>query len=287
MGALQIAHNIACAEKAMKELCKLVTIGMLLITAFIAPVVPQSVSFGITTARGGLTLRSHPDTESEGLSLIPVRTRVAILDRTTRKEYIGNRYGVWYQIRYERLQGWVFGAYIATQPLLLTDPVQFEAFLQVEAMLDKIRTYLEKWKSPRIRRVGDLTIASTSPDIEFAEDNNSELTYVFYTGAGNLVHLRGSPVLSSRGAVTVMKINDDPYPDLFINKWCCSNVWITVLLGGPDALTEVFAIKEPEGNVEVLKRGFCGEFEIRRNNQLLTFDCSVDRFRNIQNQRDS
>ena len=59
-----------------------------------------------------LRLREKPDKGSKPVTTLWGGNVLEIISRSAEKQLIDNEYGYWYQINYDGLQGWVFGAYL-------------------------------------------------------------------------------------------------------------------------------------------------------------------------------
>ncbi len=64
------------------------------------------------TAPSGLVLREEPNTKSVKLALIPLGTRVQVLEEKSEAEQIGDATGRWLRVNHNGIRGWVFGAYL-------------------------------------------------------------------------------------------------------------------------------------------------------------------------------
>jgi hypothetical protein len=67
--------------------------------------------WGVITS-SHLRLRSKPSVTSQALTTLWRGYVLEILSRKPQKEEIEELFDYWYQIRYDGLQGWVFGAYL-------------------------------------------------------------------------------------------------------------------------------------------------------------------------------
>jgi hypothetical protein len=59
-----------------------------------------------------LRIREKPTTDSKAITTLWRGYVLEILSRTSEKEVVEEREDYWYQINYEGLSGWVFGAYL-------------------------------------------------------------------------------------------------------------------------------------------------------------------------------
>ncbi|MDY7026999.1 MAG: SH3 domain-containing protein [Spirochaetota bacterium] len=59
-----------------------------------------------------LRLRERPTVESQPVTTLWQNNVIEIISRNEKSEMIENRTDYWYQVTYDGLQGWVFGAYL-------------------------------------------------------------------------------------------------------------------------------------------------------------------------------
>jgi len=59
-----------------------------------------------------LRLRERPTVESQPVTTLWQNNVLEIISRNEKSEMIENRTDYWYQVAYDGLQGWVFGAYL-------------------------------------------------------------------------------------------------------------------------------------------------------------------------------
>jgi uncharacterized protein YgiM (DUF1202 family) len=59
-----------------------------------------------------LRLRAKPTTDSRAVTTLWRGNILEILSKTNQEETVENELGYWYQVTYEGLSGWVFGAYL-------------------------------------------------------------------------------------------------------------------------------------------------------------------------------
>jgi uncharacterized protein YgiM (DUF1202 family) len=75
------------------------------------PVLSVQASWGVVTA-GHLRLRENPDVNSKALITMWKSNVFEIITRKSVKDIVEEKQDNWYQISYNGLNGWVFGAYI-------------------------------------------------------------------------------------------------------------------------------------------------------------------------------
>lgn len=75
------------------------------------PVLSARSRWGVITS-SHLRLRRQPNTASAPVTTLWQGTMLEILSRDERKVRVEGRDGYWYQVVYDGLQGWVFGAYL-------------------------------------------------------------------------------------------------------------------------------------------------------------------------------
>ena len=76
------------------------------------PVLSMRPEWGVVTS-DVLRIRKEPSIEVDNtLTFIKKGTIIEILNRSVKKERVEERIDYWYQVNYEGLRGWLFGAYI-------------------------------------------------------------------------------------------------------------------------------------------------------------------------------
>ncbi len=75
------------------------------------PVLSIRSNWGVVTSHF-LRVREEPFQKAKILAHLRKRSVLEILSRTQKRESVENESSYWYQINYEGLRGWVFGAYI-------------------------------------------------------------------------------------------------------------------------------------------------------------------------------
>ena len=93
----------------------LLSAGML-ITSCSEPPPPALVS-----APSGLVLRSEPTTTSSKLEVLPFGTAVEVVQMDGPRETIGGKTAPWYKIKHGEQEGWVFSAFLATDPVAVAE----------------------------------------------------------------------------------------------------------------------------------------------------------------------
>lgn len=68
------------------------------------------------SAASGLRLRSAPNMESERIALIPLNSRVQVLERGAEETIIDGQRGHWMRVQFNSQKGWVFGAFLSEAP---------------------------------------------------------------------------------------------------------------------------------------------------------------------------
>ncbi|MBP9885536.1 MAG: SH3 domain-containing protein [Leptospiraceae bacterium] len=66
----------------------------------------------IVNAQGGLILRAGAGRQHKNITLIPVNSKVVILDKGGPSEVIEDLHGNWFKIRYQNYQGWAFSGFL-------------------------------------------------------------------------------------------------------------------------------------------------------------------------------
>lgn len=66
----------------------------------------------IVNAQGGLILRAGGGRQHKSITLIPVNSKVIILDKSGPSEVIEDLRGNWFKIRYQNYQGWAFSGFL-------------------------------------------------------------------------------------------------------------------------------------------------------------------------------
>ena len=61
---------------------------------------------------GGLILRAGAGRQHKNITLIPVNSKVVILDKGGPSEVIEDLHGNWFKIRYQNYQGWAFSGFL-------------------------------------------------------------------------------------------------------------------------------------------------------------------------------
>ncbi len=67
--------------------------------------------YAIVEPRAGLVLRSGPSAVSEKITVLPVNSKVVVLN-SGKEESIGGRKGRWTEIKFHNMSGWVFGGFL-------------------------------------------------------------------------------------------------------------------------------------------------------------------------------
>jgi SH3-like domain-containing protein len=75
------------------------------------PIIFSQSNWGLVTARY-LRIRERPSEESEMLGPIRQKDVFKIISKTGEPDTVEEQLDYWYQIDYQGLRGWVFGAYI-------------------------------------------------------------------------------------------------------------------------------------------------------------------------------
>ena len=75
------------------------------------PVLSVRSKWGVITS-SHLRLRQQPTTESAPVTTLWQGTLLEIISRDERKMVVEGEESYWYQVVYDGLQGWVFGAYL-------------------------------------------------------------------------------------------------------------------------------------------------------------------------------
>ena len=76
------------------------------------PVLSMRSEWGVVTS-DVLRIRKNPSIEAGNtLTFVKKGTILEILNKSVKKEQIEERLDSWYQVNYEGLRGWLFGAYI-------------------------------------------------------------------------------------------------------------------------------------------------------------------------------
>lgn len=75
------------------------------------PVLSIRSSWGVVRS-DILRIREEPFTKASTLTHLRRRSVLEILSRTEKKENIDERSDYWYQVSFEGVRGWVFGAYL-------------------------------------------------------------------------------------------------------------------------------------------------------------------------------
>lgn len=77
----------------------------------VTEVLSLKTEWGVITS-SHLRLRNKPSVESQALTTLWRGYVLEIISRKQQKEVVDELFDYWYQIRYDGLQGWVFGAYL-------------------------------------------------------------------------------------------------------------------------------------------------------------------------------
>lgn len=74
----------------------------------------KTIDEAYTTARSGLVLRSEATTSSSKKALIPYASIVKIISSKGENITIAGKEGRWTEVKYNNIQGWVFGGFLDT-----------------------------------------------------------------------------------------------------------------------------------------------------------------------------
>jgi len=80
-------------------------------------VLEQNTNFAAITS-SHLRLRVEPSIKAKPITTLWKGYILEIISRSSRKEIVEDHEDYWYQISYDGLQGWVFGAYVKIFPSL-------------------------------------------------------------------------------------------------------------------------------------------------------------------------
>ena len=80
-------------------------------------VLEQNTNFAIITS-SHLRLREEPSIKAKAITTLWKGYVLEIISRSTKKEIVEGHENYWYQINYDGLQGWIFGAYIRVFPTI-------------------------------------------------------------------------------------------------------------------------------------------------------------------------
>ncbi|MDX9801549.1 MAG: SH3 domain-containing protein [Spirochaetia bacterium] len=80
-------------------------------------VLEQNTNFAVITS-SHLRLRVEPTTKSKAITTLWKGYILEIISRSTKKEIAEGQENYWYQINYDGLRGWIFGAYVKVYPTL-------------------------------------------------------------------------------------------------------------------------------------------------------------------------
>lgn len=68
------------------------------------------------TAKAGLNVRDKPDTNGKKLGLVPYGEEVEIVETGTDEVTIGDKTGHWVKVKWKKLNGWAFDAFLGENP---------------------------------------------------------------------------------------------------------------------------------------------------------------------------
>ena len=77
------------------------------------PALVMQTSWAVITS-SHLRLRDRPSTDSTAVATLWRGSVLEIVSKTGSKEIVEDEEDLWYQINYDGLAGWVFGAYLST-----------------------------------------------------------------------------------------------------------------------------------------------------------------------------
>jgi len=122
--------------------------------------------------KSGLFLRKEPDTKSKSLFLLPHGTKITVLEKTQKEENISNTRGVWFKIKHNGQDGWVFSGFLKQLPegfVILPEP---------QKDCQSIANYAEKQLGVSGK---EKVVSRTEPtEAEGGKDGEEEIHYPLY-----------------------------------------------------------------------------------------------------------
>ncbi len=78
-------------------------------------VLEQNTNFAVITS-SHLRLRTEPSVKAKAITTLWKGYVLEVVSKSSKKETVEDQENYWYQINYDGLQGWIFGAYIKVFP---------------------------------------------------------------------------------------------------------------------------------------------------------------------------
>ena len=181
-------------------------------------------------AKSGINLRSGPSKSSKVITTIPFGSKVTIKKSEGNEIFLDERYGKWVNVKFGNKTGWVFSGFLCDfKPDTIIKPV-------ADFYRDKYRKdeYYSKYKEYTHFKDSEVSIGTILDNyIVLGIPNTS-------SGTGDVVwrydvkekkFFEAFDIRDWYTTIYLFYLNDDKYPDLFVDHGCCSGTDIDILFG--------------------------------------------------------